>query len=390
MACRYHEVCTSVQAYFWCRSVEVVPGSCLCEELAFGVTPAGISGRVWHDVDGDRLQDPGEPGFVGWTVRLYRNGALFTTVKTKTPLGYYFFPYENASPTDTFKVCVSASMFTYRQTHDLDFPSSPNCSPSFTMPAGRRNDVDFGYQQRSCLNGHVWHDLDADGIREDDAEPGLSGWSVRLRRPNGSILTTATVADGTYRFDRLDPGAYEVCVEPQAGYLPTSDPDTPPLPSPHCAAVTLEAAKCPVGDFGYSKLASIGGRVLHDADADGQQDYAERGITGLPVTLVDGAGSPVATTVTDTMGDYSFPDLRVGTYAVCIPAPVGYRFVWDADGPSVAGCVTVSVTSGQNRRDVDFGYQKDENPSAIGSGSIRTVTASRTCARSACRAWWSP
>ena len=175
-----YEVCT-----IWCRSVEVVPGSCLCEEVAFGVTPTGIAGRVWHDVDGDRLQDPGEPGFVGWTVRLYRNGALFTTVKTKTPLGYYFFPYENASPTDTFKVCVSASMFTYRQTHDLDFPSSPNCSPSFTMPAGRRNDVDFGYQQRSCLNGHVWHDLDADGSREDDAEPGLSGWSVRLRRPNG-------------------------------------------------------------------------------------------------------------------------------------------------------------------------------------------------------------
>ena len=130
--------------------------------------------------------------------------------------------------------------------------------------------------------------------------------------------------------------------------------------------------------------------MLHDADADGQQDYAERGITGLPVTLVDGAGSPVATTVTDTMGDYAFPDLRVGTYAVCIPAPVGYRFVWDADGPSVPGCVTVSVTSGQNRRDVDFGYQKVRIPSAIGSGSTRTVTASRTCTRSACRASWSP
>ena len=196
----------------------------------------------------------------------------------------------------------------------------------------------------------MWHDLDADSA--DDGEPGLTGWTVRIQRPNGAIVSTTTTTDGTYRVDRLDPGMYEICVEPQAGFVPTSGPDS------LCRVVTVAAGEHGASGFGFYKVAIIGGRVLHDADADGQQDYAERGITGLPVTLVDGAGSPVATTVTDTMGDYSFPDLRVGTHTVCIPAPVGYRFVWDADGLSVPGCVTVSIASGQNRRDVDFGYQK--------------------------------
>ena len=53
--------------------------------------PGTISGRVWNDLDSDGLQEVGEPGRVGQTVRLYREGrGLLFTVATGLN-GHYAF-----------------------------------------------------------------------------------------------------------------------------------------------------------------------------------------------------------------------------------------------------------------------------------------------------------
>ena len=61
---------------------------------------------------------------------------------------------------------------------------------------------------------------------------------------------------------------------------------------------------------------SIGDFVWHDLDGDGRQDTGEPGIQGITVTLYDGAGMPIGTTLTDKDGFYLFPELPNGDYSV--------------------------------------------------------------------------
>jgi len=45
---------------------------------AFGnVKEATIEGVKWHDLDGDGVKDPDEPGLAGWTIFVDRNGSGF-------------------------------------------------------------------------------------------------------------------------------------------------------------------------------------------------------------------------------------------------------------------------------------------------------------------------
>jgi hypothetical protein len=67
-----------------------------------------------------------------------------------------------------------------------------------------------GAQQQGCplISGFVYYDVNANGIK-DAAEPGISGNTVELRAPNGTVVaTTTTGASGSYSFQHdPDPGA---------------------------------------------------------------------------------------------------------------------------------------------------------------------------------------
>jgi len=63
------------------------------------------------------------------------------------------------------------------------------------------------------IGDNVWHDLDADGIREP-GEPSLAGVVVNLLGADGAPLATTTVGDfGTYMFFGLCAGEYIVDVD---------------------------------------------------------------------------------------------------------------------------------------------------------------------------------
>jgi uncharacterized repeat protein (TIGR01451 family) len=57
-----------------------------------------LSGSAWHDVNFNDIRDPGEPALAGWTVELYRNGALWNTVLTDAAGDYRF---TSVDPNDT-------------------------------------------------------------------------------------------------------------------------------------------------------------------------------------------------------------------------------------------------------------------------------------------------
>ncbi len=81
--------------------------------------------------------------------------------------------------------------------------------------------------------------------------------------------------------------------------------------------------------------ASIGGTVFSDGNADSRRQSVERGVAGATVTLLDAAGSTVATTLSDAQGNYRFTGLDLGNFrasvALATPSRLWIKCV-------IAGC----------------------------------------------------
>ena len=93
--------------------------------------------------------------------------------------------------------------------------------------------------------------------------------------------------------------------------------------------VTSPDVPCPVrATATILPLSSLGDRVWHDSNANGQQDAGEAGVADVAVELyasVDGlpTGSALSSTTTDASGNYLFSDLQPGAYAVKFLTPEG-------------------------------------------------------------------
>jgi hypothetical protein len=170
----------------------------------------------------------------------------------------------------------------------------------------------------------------------------VTGLVVPAGTPDAIPYTVVTGTDGSYSFDNLPAGDYQVQVD-------TNDPDFPPNASQtydtngtgtdSISSVTLSAETDPLTgeltnvsndteqSFGYRQLSALGDYVWDDVNHDGTQDSGESGVEGVTVTLLDASGDPVLsdpadpnsapiTTMTASDGSYSFTDLEPGTYSV--------------------------------------------------------------------------
>jgi hypothetical protein len=91
-----------------------------------------------------------------------------------------------------------------------------------TLTNGNSTDNDFAEVKPSSVSGHVYIDLNNDGVREP-GEPPVPGVMVSLIGTNdlGTIapLVLATDANGFYTFGNLRPGNYTIHKAPPAGLL---------------------------------------------------------------------------------------------------------------------------------------------------------------------------
>ncbi len=112
-------------------------------------------------------------------------------------------------------------------------------------------------------------------------------------------------------------------------------------------------------DLVVDPLVSVGDFVWLDANRDGIQDAGETGRAGITVTLKDGAGNTVATTITDSAGFYSFVDLKSGQpYTITITTPAGLKLsptgagtgATDSDADPTTGVIsfTAPIVAGGN------------------------------------------
>jgi hypothetical protein len=124
---------------------------------------------------------------------------------------------------------------------------------------------------------------------------------------------------------------------------------------------------------------AIGDRVWLDEDSDGVQDAGEAGIANVTVRLYASDGTTlVATTVTDSNGNYLFTGVAPGNYIVRVdpasmPAGLAANPTYDEDGTSTPHQSTVTMVGGETYLTADFGYNwspKDDVDNGTGTGAI--------------------
>ncbi|HEV7670205.1 MAG TPA: SdrD B-like domain-containing protein, partial [Thermoanaerobaculia bacterium] len=98
----------------------------------------------------------------------------------------------------------------------------------------------------------------------------------------------------------------------------------------------------------------------------------------VTVQLLNSSGTVMATTTTATNGNYTFGSLAAGSYSVRVVSstlPTGVTPTFDLDGTGTAHIAAVTLTTGQARTDVDFGY-KPAVPCTAGYVKDNFTTAS--------------
>jgi uncharacterized repeat protein (TIGR01451 family) len=379
------------------------------------VLPGSVGNRVWLDEDSNGRQDAGEPGLANVTMELRSStGTLIATTTTDANGGYLF---SGIAPGAYFVKVLATSLAnglsqtTTYSTTATDFGNqnqSPANGYSVHVTSGGENlTADFGYNwsptgdvtggtNTGAIGDRVWIDHDGNGI-QDAGEIGVSGVAVTLYSlgPDGLLwtvddvttATTATDASGNYIFDNLAAGAYAVEITASgaashdilnsSSYNQTGDPD-------HFAANLATAPAGTAGDhrssrpiilgpgdtfinadFGYqptgSTLHTIGDTVWLDLNRDGILNApSETGIQGVVIGLKNAGGEFIATTTTNTNGQYLFTDLPDGNYTVVVidseNVLAGLSQTYDADTPTSLDGQSALTLSGSDNLDQDFGY----------------------------------
>ena len=357
--------------------------------------PGSIGDTVFLDVNGNGTPDAGE-GITGVRVTLTAdvdgNGIAETFTATTNAGGQYLFgnlPVRNPAGTlITYTVTVNTADLPQGVTNTVDPDGGANSTSALTLNPATPVDLnqDFGYRGPGSIGDTVFLDLNANGVA--DPGEGIVGATVVLTADvNGDgvqdlTVTATTGPGGVYLFNNLPvnsgsrtgtPINYTVRVT--AGLPPgvtnTVDPDGTPDSSWTGTLATGPAAPNRRDiDFGYRGTGSLGDRVWLDANGDAAQGPAsgEPGLRGVGLTLTyagqDGAFGTAdditATTTTGADGIYNFANLPAGSFRVAVNTatlPANVTRTYDLDGTRTPNTADATLTAGQTRTDVDFGYR---------------------------------
>ncbi len=187
----------------------------------------------------------------------------------------------------------------------------------------------------AAIGDRVWEDYDADGI-QDSGEPGVANVTVTLYDAlDQATATKTTAADGSYSFQNLFPADYRVGFQLPAGYRfspihqggnAANDSDADITNGLAAFTTLLSGENDTSWDAGLYRLAAIGDLAWIDTNLNGIQDAGEPGLADMTIRLLDGSGSTLASTNTDSTGHYRFSNLMPGVVAIEFVPPSGFVF----------------------------------------------------------------
>jgi uncharacterized repeat protein (TIGR01451 family) len=333
-----------------------------------------ITDRIWYDTNADE-QDDGETGIAGVTVALL-DASLNVIATTITDAnGYFTFNGIIGSDADyTVRVTDTGNILSdYYGVTDEAIAGEVdvnNVTGNVDFTVEGVSEPNFGYGLSRSISGTVFSDLGGtDGVRDAD-EPGMGGVTVSLYSDDGDnildagdtlIATVTTDSNGNYLFSGLGDGFYFISINtPPSGYTYTS-PDLDPAAGDQQTAAISGGGNVENLNFGYRSAAnrSVSGTVWDNTNSDAIIDAGETGLAGVTVELRNGS-TVIASTTTDTNGDYSFSGLLAQTYTIVVTDTLGVLAGYEANYDITApfdGIADGNLTAA-DMPDVNFGFRK--------------------------------
>ncbi len=382
------------------------------------ITSVGALGdKVFRDLNGDGIQDNGEPGVPGVRVLLLDAAGNPTGPFTYTDEnGNYIFPGLTPGNYGVQFTNLPKDFIITKKNIGTDLNADSDADPftgkSNTVAVTANNvtrSVDAGITKfklsgLATLGNRVWYDLNNNG-KQDDGELGVQAAIVELfKDANGDgtisgaettlVATERTNALGEYIFGGLTAGCYQVSfknlpagftLSPKgaSGVTDALDSDGNPLGAGAAgqtgvAGTTFTDLLCikegdevltlDLGIAPPPNTNTLGNKVWVDVNRNDVQDPTEPGVPGVVVTLLNGSGNLVATTTTNSRGEYLFAGLPDGNYSVRFTGlPTGFNYVnqsvsndavgSDADPLSGATPIVTLGATNRNDRSLDAGLK---------------------------------
>lgn len=282
--------------------------------------------QKFHDLNGNGLQDDGEPGIVGWPFQIMRvNGEeLISTYSGNTDidgrLGYSNIGYHTYQINELFP------------SGETWYPSTP-ASQSVAVREKQTYTATFGNLKPATLTvDKTWL---IDSVEVTPPAGTTTTACVRRTGPGDAAMPISPMVDGQeltldsqgyYCYDRvvesvtftnLWPGLYEIIEIPPGDWTPVVIPE----------AVFLESGQNfhTAGFVNSTTTAAIGDYVWFDRNQNGIQESGERGVADVVVHLLGADGSELDQTSTDSVGQYLFDNLMPGDYYLRFEPPVDFE-----------------------------------------------------------------
>lgn len=304
-------------------TVSGAPVRCDFGNYQIGRVPAySIYGWVFNDTNSNGIQEAGEVGLSGWTVRLM-NGTTGSTIATTSTNGSGFYIFPNRSPgyyrvnsTNSAGFTNTTAYLAYVTTTTQDQVQNFSWYYSYTPPVP------------ITISGRVYNQVIGNG---------LAGWTVVVN--NGTYINSKlTDSTGNYSFT-LSNGTYTVQAIVMSGYYNIT---------PSTVTVTLAGAG-QVVDFGMNLSSllpryTVSGLKFDDLNKNGIQDGGEVGIANWGFILYN--ATDLLTAFTNSSGIFEFNGLLAGTYTL----NETYRGGWANSTPT-----SISVPLSANGTFLKFG-----------------------------------
>lgn len=305
-----------------------------------------IGNLVWEDVDGNGIQNIGEPGIFNMPVQLIRYIDGVTIAQTTTAfngsyLFHHIFPgqyYIKFLPDTKFSATINDNSNNLLNS-DVTGSNGPMTTDTFSVIAGLDNhDIDGGFFECAKICGTIYYDDNfSDSLNTN--ENGINGLHVKLWQITATdTIVYHQVVTATKPGSPSDDGYYSFCAPPGTYFIEvalnsitdlvaglpfvTNDPATYNSITHENGTNTTGTINVESGstvcniNSGFYCTGSITTRVWFDNNFNGVLDFSDYGMANTEVFLYDENYNEIAIGLTDAAGYIVFDSLKNGNYFI--------------------------------------------------------------------------
>lgn len=359
--------------------------------------PTGNLGDfVWHDVNGNGVQNPGEPGIANVTVKLYNDLGVLINTTTTNGSGFYQFLtvtvgnyYLEFAPADTAYDATFSGRGTVSTDSDITGINGYNTTNTFYLSAGETNNTyDAGFYKCVGIGDVVWYDTNKNDV-QNPTENGINGITVKLYRNHfGTWVLWDQMKTGHKPGTPSDDGYYRFCAAPGAYYIQVVSPPSGlvrarPFIGGNTAldsdlnnanglntsnVINLSSGQNNYTiDGGFYPQATVGNLVWMDDNVNGIQDASEEIVSNVLVEAFEVSSNILmSSAITDENGFYTLGQLNQAEVYLKFTPPSGYSATIAGQGSDEVnsdvdhsfGLNTTrsfSIQSGKSNPNIDMG-----------------------------------